>query len=125
MVEKLITELKQTTAAQFFRAASAVITALFSIWLFAGPFVKSYAADALLDVLVKQGIDPANIAAMQHQGIENGRKIEDLNSDVEMVNRSLQQLLQQQAATANSSQETHRLVEQLLQIQLQKTGVNP
>lgn len=129
---KVINELKNTTAAQLFRHATTLGMVITPLWLFSGPFVKAYAADALLEVLKQQGIDPQAIREMQRQGTLNGESIKNLDEDADKIRGDLNTIKQQVGQVANQIQEQaaqstrqESLLNKLLELQLRKTEATP
>lgn len=125
MVRQLISELKSITIGQLFRMFTSVFATLAALWIFAGPFVKSYAADALLDVLIQQGVDPKAISEMQAQGIKNGKDIGDLGKDNDKINEELNLVQRQNQLIINKVENSAALLEQLLKSQLNRTATQP
>lgn len=125
MVRQLISELKSITVGQLFRMFTSIFATLAALWIFAGPFVKSYAADALLDVLVQQGVDPKAISEMQAQGIKNGKDIGDLGKDTDRINEELNLVQRQNQLIINKVENSAALLEQLLKSQLNRTATQP
>lgn len=125
MVRQLISELKSITIGQLFRMLTSIAGTLVALWVFAGPFVKSYAADALLDVLVQQGVDPKAISEMQAQGIKNGKDIGDISKDADQIHDELNLVQRQNQLIINKVENSAALLEQLLKAQLNRTATQP
>jgi hypothetical protein len=115
---KMINELKATTAAQLFRWISGVIIPIASVWLFLTPFITSCAGDASMDFLVNHGLDPANIVAMKAQGTANNTAINEVNTDVERVQSTINGLKQDMSTIGQSQKDTQDIVKQLLNMEL-------
>lgn len=125
MVKQLIFELKNITIGQLFRVFTSIAGTLVTLWVFAGPFVKSYAADALLDVLIQQGVDPKAVKEMQAQGIKNGKDIGDLGKDADKIHDELNLVQRQNQLIINKVENSASLLEQLLKAQLNRTATQP
>lgn len=118
----ILASLKSVTVGQIFRMFTGIGTTLALLWLFAGPFVKSYAGDALLDVLIAQGVDPKAIEEMKIQGIENGKDIGALSQDADLIRGDINSVRQQNQLILNKVENSAALLEQLLKAQLNRTA---
>lgn len=118
----IIDGLKQVTVGQILRMFTGIGTTLTMLYLFAGPFVKSYAGEALLDVLIQQGVDPQAIAEMKKQGIANGINIGELAVDADKIRSDLSAVKQQNLLIINKVDNAAALLEKLLDQELRRTG---
>jgi hypothetical protein len=89
-------------------------------WTFAGPVVRSYGGDLALEILTKQGLDPAAIAEMKQQGIENGQDIGAVKGDVKELQDTLNEVSTTIAAQTQSVENVERLVQELVRAQLNR-----
>lgn len=113
------------------RIFTAVGGTLAMLWAFSGPFVKSYAADAFVEMLKEQGVDPEVFAKTQDQVENINKNINDLNTDADNIKKELGALrsnlgeVSSQIEDINrSTEKVERLVDKLLTIQLQRADMS-
>lgn len=119
-ISDVVNDLKQTTIAQVVRQIAGVIVAVGSIWWFASPIVESYADDAFVKMMTKQGVSPKAFADITRKVGEIDKKTDDMATDSEKIKADLSAVKQQNEELLKSQEQTTRLVERLLENQLRR-----
>jgi hypothetical protein len=110
--------------AWLWRHVTSIGVVIIGLWSFSGPFVESYAADALLKVLKEQGIDPTAIEEMKQQGIENGNEIGAVKTEIQELEAAITQMNTNDALQTQTLQSIDGLLKEVVRAQLNKrTGV--
>ncbi len=113
------------------RHVTTIMAILGILWMFAGPTVEGYAADAFVDMLKKQGVDPKVFKKVQDQTEQITKDLDQVSKDAANIKDQLDDLqtsndrLSQQFQNTNRSiEKVEDLVNKLLTIQLQRADMS-
>lgn len=125
MAPKYLTALKSLTLGQAFRMITTACAAILFVWSFSGPFVKSYAADAFVQMLKENGMDPADFADIKKQSEKAATSIQSLSTDTDKikgqigdVGRKVERVADQIEDQNKSIDKVEQLLNDLIKIQL-------
>lgn len=109
------------------RMFTGIGTALALTWMLAGPVVKPLAAEAFVEMLKQQGMDPKDFADIQKKAVEIDKKTDELARDNDLIRGDLNTVKQSIGKLSNDiqsqnaqSNRVESLVNQLLQLQLRR-----
>ena len=86
-----------------------------SLWLFAGPFVQSYAKDALREMLIEQGVSPQVFAEVQRKVDEIDKQTNGVQADIEKMKQDLGIVLLNQGNIKSNAEETRKQVDRIVE----------
>jgi septal ring factor EnvC (AmiA/AmiB activator) len=89
---------------------------LTTLWLFSGPLVKAYAADAFVEMLEAQGMSPKDFAAIKSKTNEIATDNEKIKSDLNSVKQQNGAISAKQDALQTQSSRIERQLDQVLQV---------
>ena len=107
-------EFKEIKVGVLWRHLASITVVLGSLWLFAGPFVQSYAQDALRDMLTEQGLSPKVFADVQRKVDEIDRQTNGVQTDIEKMKQDIGVVLQNQSNIKNNAEETKKQVDRIV-----------
>jgi len=119
-----ITSMKFTLP-QMYRMTTTIAGAVVLIWGISGPLFKPLMAQELLQVLKDNGIDAETIKKLGEQGVDNGKNIDVIQSDVSTVKKELVQISDQLKAQNELDKRTQELLGQLLKSSLDRRTGDP
>lgn len=122
-----MTAVKKMTVGQAFRMVTTASAAVVVVWGASKPFVHAWAADAFVQMLEQNGMNPADFAKMKEQGLKNGKTIDEVSQDVDKIKEkvtgigsAVNDIGRQIEAQNKSIDKVEDLVNKLLTIQLQR-----
>lgn len=127
--EEIVEELKHTTVAQVIRQVVVVVSVLMPVWLFAGSWIEAYADEAFVKMMTRQGVSPKAFGDIVKKVDEIDKKTDSVKDDLNAVKSQNKELQNQGEDLKSSQDETKKLVEKLLDLQLRRSrripGENP
>lgn len=116
----VINDLKQTTIAQVIRQVFAIGVAVGSVWWFTGPILESYADDAFVKMMEKNGVSPKAFTDVTKKVGEIDKKTDELATDNDKIRGDIGAVKRQNEDLLKQQEQTTKLVERLLEIQLRR-----
>lgn len=89
---------------------------LTTLWLFSGPLVKAYAADAFVEMLKEQGMAPEDFAAIKSKTNEIASDNEKIKGDLNSVKQQNQAISAKQDTLQSQSTRIERQLDQILDV---------
>lgn len=127
MAPKYLNAVKSLTLGQAFRMITTAGATLVFAWSFSGPFVQAWAADAFVQMLQENGMDPKDFADIKKQSEKSAEAIDDLADDagkikgqIGQVGTSVDRLTTRVDEVSKSSERVERLLNDLIKIQLRR-----
>jgi len=121
----VIDDLKNTTLAQIIRNAAIMITLISPVWFFSKNIVHAYAQEAFVNALNDAGASPAVIKALiekvstiEHSTDNLKADLTHVRNDIGDVQKQNDHLIDQQDQMQQKNDETNKLVQKLLDLQL-------
>jgi hypothetical protein len=112
--------------AWLWRHVTSIGVVVVGLYHFSGPYIEKAAADALLNVLKEQGIDPTVIEEMKQQGVENGKDIGAVKTEIQELEGIVKQMNINDAVQTQTLKNVEGLLEEVVRAQLnRRTGVDP
>lgn len=115
--DDIVNRIKSINLGTIYTVVSSFAATCIVLYSFSGPiidtFVRPAAAQAIRQVLKDNGLDPEVLKDVKEQSEQNGADIADVNTDIEKLNK---QVLENTLTVQN----TDRVVQQLLRLELSK-----
>ena len=93
---------------------------LTTLWLFSGPLVKAYAADAFVEMLKEQGMDPEDFAAIKSKTNEIAGDNEKIKTDLNAVKLQNQDMAIKQDNLKNQSNRIEKQLDKILDVLIER-----
>ena len=117
---KFVQQLK--TFGVLWRHMTSIAVVLAALWAFSGPFVKSYAADAFVEMLIEQGVDPKTFSEIEKRSIAQDKSLDELSRDFNTLKNEVGKLGGKIEAQTIQGDKIENLVQRLLELQLRRAA---
>lgn len=115
---KLGTELSHFGA--LWRHILSICGVLTTLWMFSGPLVKAYAADAFVEMLKEQGMDPEDFAAIKSKTDEISADNDKIRGDLNSVKQQNQAISIKQDALQTQSTKIEKQLDKILDVLIER-----
>jgi outer membrane murein-binding lipoprotein Lpp len=122
-------KLDDQTIGKAARMILSVAVALFSMYMLSGPVVESVAAEVFKKMLLAQGVDPQVFKQLQAQSSDNSKDIDELKRDANAIRTEIGRATSEIGKISvqvehgiKTAEKVEKLVEELVRLQLQRSG---